>query len=87
MNPESGNPPLPERRHDLRLREIFDGAALHLAHQFHGHDDWSGTSHDFLALRSLHERYPELSTAEVRSLATAIGQRLQTDGYIHKLTA
>ena len=76
---------LPERRTNAQLREKFDSAARRLQHFFHGHNDWAGTSHDFLALRLVHEHYPELNTKEVRTLVTAIGRRLQAPGMFHKL--
>ena len=77
----------PERRNHPHLRRIFDGAALRIHHFFHGQDDWAGSSQDFLALRIVHDAYPELSTGDVRILVNAIGRRSQPPGLAHDLTA
>jgi hypothetical protein len=87
MEPIPGSPPRPERRTHPHLRKVFHGAARRIDHFFHGQDDWVGTSQDFLALRIVHEHYPELSPGDVRTLVGAIGRRIQPPGMAHGLTA
>ncbi|MCS6785438.1 MAG: hypothetical protein NZ524_00175 [Thiobacillaceae bacterium] len=69
-----GNPQ-PERRTNLRLRSIYDEARNRLNHFFHS-SDWAGSSIDHLALRVIHEAYPDLSPEEVRTLVAAIERSL-----------
>jgi hypothetical protein len=75
----------PERRLKPHLREIFDDVNKRLAHYLHEQGEWAGSSIDFLALRIVHENYPELSPDEVREVVTAIGHR--GPGRPHELTA
>lgn len=77
----------PERRSHPHLRRIFDGAALRIQYFFHGQDDWAGTSQDFLALRIVHDAYPELSPGDVRILVRAIGRHSLPPDMTHELTA
>lgn len=77
----------PDRRRNTKLRGVFHEATQTLHTLFHEHDDWAGSSEDFLALRLVHERYPELSAEEVRSLVTAIGRKIFPEGHIERLTA
>ena len=62
----------PDRRSNLKLREIYDHARDRVGHIFH-RDDWAGSSIDFVANRFLHETYPELQADEIRTLVRAIG--------------
>lgn len=66
----------PERRENLRLRSIYDEARGRLDHFFHDKSDWAGSSIDYLALRIIHEAYPDLSPEEVRTLVAAIERSL-----------
>lgn len=70
-----GNPQ-PDRRTNLKLRSIYDEARGRLDHFFHDKGDWAGSSIDYLALRIIHEAYPDLSPEEVRTLVAAIERSL-----------
>lgn len=87
MNASTGTQSQPERRTNSHLREIYEDAVQRLQHFFHGEHDWAGTSHDFLALRAMHEAYPDLTPAEVRNLVSTIGRRTQDPDVDHTLTA
>lgn len=67
----------PERRQNPRLRAIFDDARERVERFFHTTEDWVGSSIEHLALRLVHEAYPDLSSQEVRILLTAIERRLR----------
>jgi hypothetical protein len=82
----AGNEPsFIERRHNARLRSIFPDARIRIAHFFHGSHDWVDSSVEYLARRVVHESYPDLNTAEVRILITAIERRV-ADGVRRYLT-
>ncbi len=66
----------PERRQHHRLRTIYGEVKEKLEHFFHSKHDWAGSSIDYLALRIVHESYPELSSDEVRTLVAAIERTL-----------
>jgi hypothetical protein len=68
-----------ERRHNARLRSVFPGARLRIAHFFHGSHEWVDSSVEHPAQRVVHESYPDLSTAEVRILMSAIKRRVRDD--------
>jgi hypothetical protein len=68
-----------ERRRDLKLRAIFPDARTRIANFFHGRADWINGSNDYLAQRIVHEAYPDLTSAEVRTLV-AIIERRAADG-------
>ena len=65
-----------ERRKNSRLRAIYPDATTRIAHFFRGHSDWVETSTDYMAQRLVHEAYPDLSSAEVRTLIAAIEHRI-----------
>lgn len=67
----------PDRRQNPRLRAIFDDARERVERFFHATEDWVGSSIEHLALRLVHEAYPDLSSQEVRILLTAIERRLR----------
>lgn len=62
----------PERRRNPRLRAIFDDASQRIERFFKAVQPWAGSSLDHLALRLVHEAYPDLSGPEVRLLVNAI---------------
>lgn len=64
-----------DRRQNLRLRTIYDDARGRIEHCFHHRQDWAGSSIDHLALRIVHEAYPDLTAAEVRVLVEAIERK------------
>lgn len=64
--------PHPDRRQNIRLRTIYDEARERIDHFFHSDNRWAGSSIDYLALRVIHEAYPDLTPDEVRLLVAAI---------------
>jgi len=71
MNEPSDNKPAVERRVNLRLREIFIEAYEVVAPFFDPANTWGGQTHEHLAYRALHERFPELTGEEVLMVVTA----------------
>lgn len=67
----------PERRQNPRLRAVFDDAKERIERFFHATESWVGSSIEHLALRLVHEAYPDLSSQEVRLLVAAIERRLR----------
>lgn len=67
----------PERRQHPHLRAVFDDAKERVERFFHATESWVGSSIEHLALRLVHEAYPDLSSQEVRILVAAIERRLQ----------
>jgi len=63
--------PTSERRQHLELREIFDEAYDVLEPFFNPDNMWSGHTHEHLAYRAIHERFPRLSGEQVLILVTA----------------
>jgi hypothetical protein len=68
-----------ERRANMKLRAIYPDARIRIAHFFHAHTDWAGSPKDYLALRVIHEAYPILTSAEVRTLVNAIELKVQQE--------
>lgn len=68
-----------ERRVHPHLRAIFNDARIRIDHFFHDSNNWAGTPIDYLALRVVHEAYPDLSTQDVRTLVAAIERRYERD--------
>jgi hypothetical protein len=60
-----------ERRTNPQLRTIFIEAYEVLQPFFDPANSWGGKTHEHLAYRTLHERFPELSTQEVFTLVEA----------------
>lgn len=69
----------PDRRQNPRLRTIYGEVREKLDHFFHSRKEWAGSSIDHLALRIVHEAYPDLSSDEVRILVAAIERSLGSD--------
>lgn len=69
----------PERRHNPRVRAVFDDALARVERFFHATEDWVGSSIEHLALRLVHEAYPDLNSQEVRLLLTVIERRLRPE--------
>ena len=61
---EAGKP-VQERRRDEEIREMFIAAYDILEPFFDPNNQWAGRSHEHLAYRALHERFPELSGDQV----------------------
>jgi hypothetical protein len=68
-----------ERRRNHKLRGIFPDARIRINHFFHARTDWAGSPTDYLALRVIHESFPELNSDEVRVLMGAIERRVQEE--------
>ncbi len=68
-----------ERRANPRLRNIYRDARIRIDHFFHDSSNWAGTPIDYLALRVVHEAYPDLSTQDVRTLVAAIERRYEQE--------
>lgn len=71
-----------ERRRNHKLRGIFPDARIRIDHFFHARTDWAGSPTDYLALRVIHEAYPELSSEEVRTLMRVIELRVQQEAIL-----
>ncbi|MEW5769994.1 MAG: hypothetical protein AB1831_06460 [Pseudomonadota bacterium] len=76
-NPDRDGTIQVDRRKHPHLRAIFSDARLRIDHFFHDSNNWAGTPIDYLALRVVHESYPELSTQDVRTLVAAIERRYE----------
>ena len=57
------------------MRTIYSEVRDKLDHFFHS-KEWAGSSIDYLALRMVHEAYPDLTSDEVRILVAAIERSL-----------
>jgi hypothetical protein len=68
-----------ERRKNHQLRAIFTEAKNRLDQVFNHTTDWAGSDRDYLALRVIHEAYPELNADEVRILTHAIERRVKDE--------
>lgn len=80
----AGNEPIfIDRRHDARLRAICPDARIRIAHFFHGSHDWVEGTLEYLAQRLVHESYPDLTTAQVRILITAIERQMLSEARQH----
>ncbi len=74
----------PDRRQNPRLRAIYDEARSRINHFYHSSNNWAGSSIDYLALRVVHEAYPELTTDEVRTLVAAIERSAMATKTLHQ---
>ena len=79
MENQSSSGIVMERRKHPNLRAIFDEARGHLDIFFKQHTDWAGSDQDYLALRVIHEAYPQLNPDEVKILTHAIERRVKDD--------
>ena len=52
-----------ERRTHPHLRAVYSDARIRIDHFFHDSSNWAGTPIDYLALRVVHEAYPDLRDA------------------------
>lgn len=66
-----------DRRTHPHLRAIFSDARIRIDHFFHDSNNWAGTPIDYLALRVVHEAYPDLDTQDVRTLVAAIERQYE----------
>lgn len=72
--------PADERRRDSQLRGIFVEAYDVLEPFFDPANNWAGHSHEHLAFRALHERFPLLSQEQVFVIVTAAKRVFCTGG-------
>ena len=71
MSDSDGDRPQGERRSNLRLREIFVEAYDVVEPFFDPKNTWGGHTHEHLAYRALHERFPDMSAEEVMIIVIA----------------
>jgi hypothetical protein len=71
MSENSEDKPDAERRVNLRLRQIFVEAYDVVEPFFDPKNTWGGHTHEHLAFRALHERFPDLSAEEVLVIVMA----------------
>ncbi|WP_145771046.1 hypothetical protein [Denitratisoma oestradiolicum] len=69
-----------ERRRDSQLRGIFVEAYDVLEPFFDPANNWAGHSHEHLAFRALHERFPSLSQEQVFVIVTAAKRVFSSGG-------
>ena len=69
-----------ERRGNSRLREIFVAAYDVMQPFFDQNNSWAGQTHEHLAYRALHERFPDLTTQDVFTLVAAAKRVFSTSG-------
>jgi hypothetical protein len=69
-----------ERRANSRLRGIFVEAYDILQPFFDPANSWAGQTHEHLAYRSVHERFPDLTTQDVFTLVSAAKRVFSTSG-------
>ena len=60
-----------ERRRDVEIRGIFIEAYEVLEPFFNPDNQWGGRSHEHLAYRALHERFPDLSGDQIFTIVDA----------------
>lgn len=60
-----------ERRANVEIRQIFVDAYEVLEPFFDPKNQWGGHSHDHLAFRALHERFPQLTPQQLQILVEA----------------
>jgi hypothetical protein len=69
-----------DRRVNFKIREIFVEAYDVLEPFFDPANAWAGRTHEHLAFRALHERFPQLSADEVLIIVTAAKRVFGTGG-------
>jgi hypothetical protein len=80
MSETSDDKPAAERRVNLRLRQVFVEAYDVLEPFFDPDNTWGGHTHEHLAYRALHERFPELSSEEVLIIVVAAKRVFSSGG-------
>ncbi len=68
---ENGGATADERRVNVEIRQIFLDAYEVLEPFFDPKNQWAGHSHEHLAFRALHERFPQLTPQQVQILVEA----------------
>lgn len=79
MENQSSSGIVMERRKHPNLRALFNEAKGRLDHVFNHSTDWAGSDRDYLALRVIHDAYPELNADEVKILTHAIERRVKDE--------
>jgi len=76
----SDTEPVPERRRDVEIRQMFIDAYEVLEPFFDPNNQWAGQSHEHLAYRALHERFPDLSGDQVFIIVDAARRVFSSGG-------
>lgn len=76
----SSDVPGSERRGNVRLRAVFIDAYDVVQPFFDQANNWAGQTHEHLAYRALHERFPDLSGQEVFTIVAAAKRVFSTSG-------
>jgi hypothetical protein len=71
-----------ERRRSLELRTVFVEAYDVLLPFFDQANNWAGQSHEHLAYRALHERFPDMSGEQVFVIVTAAKRVFGSGGHV-----
>jgi hypothetical protein len=69
-----------ERRANPEIRQIFVDAYEVLEPFFDPRNQWAGRSHEHLAYRALHERFPQLTPQQVQILVEAARRVFNSGG-------
>lgn len=75
------NPPAVERRTNPELRPLFIEAYDVLRPFFDEANAWAGHTHEHLAFRALHERFPQLAPEQVLIIVTAAKRVFSSGGH------
>jgi hypothetical protein len=71
-----------ERRRSQELRTVFVEAYDVLQPFFDQANNWAGQSHEHLAYRALHERFPDMSGDQVFIIVAAAKRVFGSGGYV-----
>lgn len=69
-----------ERRTNVEIRQIFVDAYEVLEPFFDPRNQWAGHSHEHLAFRALHERFPQLTPQQIQILVEAARRVFNSGG-------
>jgi hypothetical protein len=69
-----------DRRANVEIRQIFVDAYEVLEPFFDPKNQWAGHSHEHLAFRALHERFPQLTPQQVQILVEAARRVFNSGG-------
>jgi hypothetical protein len=76
--------PIEERRTRHDLRAVFPAACAALQPFFDPANQWAGSSHEHLALRTLKEQFPQLDTHESYIVVTTVKRLIANGSYEQK---
>ena len=75
------NTPTEERRTRHDLRAVFPAACAALQPFFDPANQWAGSTHEHLALRTLKELFPQLDTHESYIVVTTVKRLVASGNY------